>query len=70
MNEQRQQEYFNLIQNLLNCRSHDEILETLVASQELVDFGFLQTLEAKGAMFSQQGDENKANWGANVLQCN
>ncbi|OYD95479.1 hypothetical protein CDG76_11030 [Nostoc sp. 'Peltigera membranacea cyanobiont' 210A] len=62
MNEQRQQEYFNLIQSLLNCRSHDEILKTLEASQELVDFGFLQMLEAKRAMFSQQGDENKANW--------
>ncbi|MFN6463582.1 MAG: hypothetical protein RMZ41_017445 [Nostoc sp. DedVER02] len=25
MNEQRQQAYFNLIQNLLNCRSDNEV---------------------------------------------
>ncbi|MEH2142483.1 CHAT domain-containing tetratricopeptide repeat protein [Nostoc sp.] len=62
MNEQRQQAYVNLIQSLLNCRSNDEVGEILAANQELVDVGFLQTLEAKAAMFSQQGYENTANW--------
>ncbi|MGH7999464.1 MAG: CHAT domain-containing protein, partial [Brasilonema sp.] len=62
MNEQRQQAYFNLIQRLLNCRSHDAIQEILAANQELLDVGFLQTVEAVGEMFSQQGDENTANW--------
>ncbi|MBR8834132.1 MAG: CHAT domain-containing protein [Stigonema ocellatum SAG 48.90 = DSM 106950] len=62
MNEQRQQDYLNLIQSLLNCRSHDEVREILAANQELVDVGFLQTVEAVGEMFSQQGDESTANW--------
>ncbi|MEH2088831.1 MAG: hypothetical protein V7K61_19185, partial [Nostoc sp.] len=62
MNEQRQQAYLNFIQSLLNCSSHDEVGEILAANQELVDVGFLQTLEAKAAMFSQQGYENTASW--------
>jgi tetratricopeptide (TPR) repeat protein len=33
----------------------------LAANQELLDAGFLQTIEAAGEMFSQQGDENTAN---------
>ncbi|NMG07169.1 CHAT domain-containing protein [Brasilonema sp. UFV-L1] len=61
MNEQRQQDYFNLIQSLLNCRSHDEVPEILAANQELLDVGFLQTVEAEAEMFSQQGIESS--WG-------
>ncbi|WP_141699942.1 tetratricopeptide repeat protein, partial [Nostoc sp. KVJ20] len=61
MNQQRQQAYFNLIQNLLNCPS-DQEPEILAANQELVDVGFLQTVEATGEMFLQQGDENTTNW--------
>ncbi|MBD2492442.1 CHAT domain-containing protein [Aulosira sp. FACHB-615] len=66
MNEQRQQAYFNLIQCLLNCHSHDEIREILAQNQPLVDVGFLQTVEAVAQMFSQQGDENAANWLQNL----
>jgi CHAT domain-containing protein len=62
MNEQRQQAYFNLIQSLLNCRSHNQVQEILAANQELVDLGFLQSVEAAAAMFSLQGYENTANW--------
>lgn len=62
MNEQRQQAYLNLIQHLLNCRTNDEFQETLAANQELVDIGFLQTIEAVAQRFSQQGDETTANW--------
>ncbi|MEH2079713.1 MAG: hypothetical protein V7K89_06780, partial [Nostoc sp.] len=62
MNEQRQQAYLNLIQCLLNCRTNDEFQETLAANQELVDIGFLQTIEAVAQRFSQQGDEKRANW--------
>ncbi|NMG23106.1 hypothetical protein DP116_28370, partial [Brasilonema bromeliae SPC951] len=61
MNEQRQQDYLNLIQLLLNCRSDDEIREILPANQELLDVDFLQTVEAEAQKFSQQGDENTAN---------
>ncbi|WP_256874953.1 hypothetical protein [Nostoc sp. C052] len=62
MNEQRQQAYLNLIQRLLNCRTNDEFQETLAGNQELVDIGFLQTIEAEAQRFSQQGDETRANW--------
>ncbi|MBG1243578.1 CHAT domain-containing protein [Nostoc sp. NZL] len=62
MNDQRQQAYVNLIQSLLNCRTNDEFQETLTANQELVDIGFLQTIEAVAQRFLQQGDEKTANW--------
>ncbi|MCC5645029.1 tetratricopeptide repeat protein, partial [Nostoc sp. CHAB 5824] len=62
MNEQRQQAYLNLIQHLLNCPTNDEFQETLAANQELVDIGFLQTIEAVAQRFSEQGDETTANW--------
>ena len=62
MNEQHQQAYLNLIQRLLNCSTNDEFQETLAANQELVDIGFLQTIEAVAQRFSQQGDEETANW--------
>jgi hypothetical protein len=61
MNEQRQQAYIKLIQRLLNCPTNDEFQETLAANQELVDIGFLQTIEAVAQRFSQQGDETTAN---------
>jgi tetratricopeptide (TPR) repeat protein len=61
MNEQRQQAYFDLIQSLLNCPSGEEP-EILAANQDLLDAGFLQAVEAAAQMFSQQGDENTANW--------
>jgi tetratricopeptide (TPR) repeat protein len=65
MNEQRQQAYFNLIQSLLNCPSGEES-EILAANQELLDTGFLQTIEAVVQMFSPQGDKNTANWLRNL----
>ncbi|WP_414516802.1 CHAT domain-containing protein [Nostoc sp. PCC 9305] len=66
MNEQRQQAYLNLIQRLLNCPANDEFQETLAANQELVDIGFLQTIKAVAQTFSQQRDENTANWLRNL----
>ncbi|MBP5972291.1 CHAT domain-containing protein [Brasilonema sp. CT11] len=65
MNEQRQQDYFNLIQLLLSCPNGEEP-EILSANQELVDVGFLQTLEAVADMFSLEQDENTANWLRNL----
>ncbi|MEA5601573.1 CHAT domain-containing tetratricopeptide repeat protein [Nostoc sp. UHCC 0252] len=66
MNEHRQQAYFDLIQSLLNCGSHDEVQEVLAANEELVDVGFLQAVEAAAVMSSQQGYENTANWLRNL----
>ena len=62
MDEQRQQTYLQLIQNLLNCSSNDEFQEILSANKELLDAGFLETVETTAQMFSQQGDEKTANW--------
>ena len=62
MDEQRQQDYLQLIQSLLNCRSKDQVQEILTAKHDLLDVGFLQMLEAQTQKYSQQGDENTANW--------
>ncbi|MCP6763242.1 MAG: hypothetical protein NHB32_31700 [Fischerella sp. CENA71] len=56
MNEQRQPDYFKLIQSLFNCRSHDKIQEILAANQNLVDAGFLQMVEAEAKMTIQLED--------------
>ncbi|MBD2251167.1 CHAT domain-containing protein [Nostoc parmelioides FACHB-3921] len=61
MNEQRQQAYLNLIRSLLDSPSGEEA-EILAVNQELLDAGFVQTVEEVAQMFSQQGDENTANW--------
>ncbi|MEH2111611.1 CHAT domain-containing protein [Nostoc sp.] len=61
MNEQHQQAYLNLIRSLLESPSAEEA-EILAANQELLDAGFVQTVEEVAQMFSQQGDENTANW--------
>ena len=61
MNEQRQQTYLNLIHSLLDAPSGEES-KILAAHQDLLDAGLVQMLEAVAAMFSQQGDENTANW--------
>jgi CHAT domain-containing protein len=66
MNNQHQEAHIKLIQSLMSCHSYDEIRKILVANQELVDFGFLQTLEAATEMYLQQGDENTANWFRNL----
>ncbi|QIR41292.1 CHAT domain-containing protein [Tolypothrix sp. PCC 7910] len=61
MNEQRQQAYLNLIRSLLDSPNGEEP-EILAANQELLDAGFVQMVEEVAQMFSQQGDENTANW--------
>ncbi len=61
MNEKRQQAYINLIQDLLNCPIGKEP-EILAANRDLLDVGFLQTVEAQAEIALQQGDENTANW--------
>ncbi|MDZ7969419.1 MAG: tetratricopeptide repeat protein [Nostoc sp. DedSLP03] len=65
MNEQRQQAYYQLIQNLLSCPNGEES-EILAANTELLDAGFLQVLAAVADDFAQQGEENTANWLRNL----
>ena len=61
MNEQRQQAYFNLIQSLLNCRSHDEILEILVANQNLLDDSLVQKMLKRASYLLKQSELDLAN---------
>ncbi len=51
MNQERQEAYLNLIQQLLDCQSWEEP-EILRANQELLDAGFLQVLQAVTETFS------------------
>ncbi len=60
MDEQRRQDYLNLIQALLNCRSWEEINNILNAHQNLIDEGLLQVMEQVVAWLAQQGDGNRA----------
>ena len=60
MDEQRQQAYVKLIRNLLSCPDGEEP-EILAAHQELLDAGLLEMVEAAAQMFSQEGDEDRAN---------
>jgi predicted metal-dependent enzyme (double-stranded beta helix superfamily) len=65
MNEQRLKAYYQLIESLLNCTDGEEA-EILAANQELLDAGFVQTVEEVAQMCSQHGDENTANWLQNL----
>ncbi|AFZ25074.1 hypothetical protein Cylst_2881 [Cylindrospermum stagnale PCC 7417] len=65
MNEQRQQAYHQLIKELLSCPNVEEP-GILQAHQDLLDAGFLPTLEAVAEYFAQQGNENNAGWLRNL----
>ncbi|WP_228014452.1 tetratricopeptide repeat protein [Fortiea sp. LEGE XX443] len=65
MNEQRLQAYYQLIQTLLSCSSGEEP-EILAANTELLDTGFVRVVAAVAENFSQQGEENTANWLRNL----
>nr|MDZ8282290.1 CHAT domain-containing protein [Nostoc sp. ChiSLP01] len=61
MNEQRLQDYYQLIQTLLSCPSGEKP-EILAANTELLDAGFLRVLEPAVEYYSQQGDNNTASF--------
>ncbi len=63
----RQQAYSRLIQSLLNCGNDDEVSQTLVENQELIDAGFLRAVEMVAQTLSQNGEENIANWLQNLV---
>ncbi|MBD2384062.1 CHAT domain-containing protein [Cylindrospermum sp. FACHB-282] len=65
MNEQRQQAYLQLIDELLSCPNGEEP-GILQAHQDLLDADFLQTVEAVAEYFAQQGNENNAGWLRNL----
>ncbi|MFN9407319.1 MAG: CHAT domain-containing protein [Dolichospermum sp.] len=61
MDEQRLQAYYQLIQQLLSC-PHGEEAAILQSNRELLDVGFLQVVVRVAGIFTQQGEENTANW--------
>ncbi|MBD2498653.1 CHAT domain-containing protein [Nostoc sp. FACHB-280] len=61
MNPELQQAYLKLIRSLLDSPNGEEP-EILAANQELLDAGFVQTVEEVAQMCSQHGDEKTANW--------
>ena len=61
MDEQRLQAYYQLIQQLLSCPNGEEAA-ILQANTELLDVGFLQAVVGVAETFTQQGEENTANW--------
>ncbi|MGA9381744.1 MAG: tetratricopeptide repeat protein, partial [Phormidium sp.] len=66
MDENRVQNYLNLIQQLLNCPSGEEP-EILQANSQLLDLEFLQVGEAVAAQLAEAGNENEANFLRNLV---
>jgi tetratricopeptide (TPR) repeat protein/CHAT domain-containing protein len=61
MNEQRQQAYLNLIEELLNCHEGQE-LEILQANSLLVDKKLLTLMELVAADMAEKTEANATNW--------
>jgi DNA-binding phage protein len=61
MNEERSQDYLNLIDALLNCPSGEEP-QILNANQDLLDAGLLQALAQVAEFLEQRGDRNVADF--------
>src|SRR4028119_34681 len=64
MDEHRLEAYLNLIQQLLDCPSGEE-LDILNANRELADAGLVQVMEQVAERMAQQGDGN-AEWLQNL----
>ena len=68
MNEQRLQEYLNLIQALLECPNGEEIINTLTAHPHLLDPDLVEVMRHLAAMIAQDGYENNAIFLTNLAQ--
>ena len=60
MNEQPNQAYLNLIQELLNCPSTWEVNEMLRDNWDLVEADLLPIMRQEAARLHQEGDPSKA----------
>ena len=60
VDEQRLSAYLNLIQTLLNCRSGEEVSETLAANEELIDADLVRVMEGVATELSEQGENDAA----------
>jgi hypothetical protein len=67
MNEQRNEAYLNLINQLLTCNEGDEA-EILQENQELFDQGLIEVMTAVAQQFEGTGRENEAQWLINIAQ--
>ena len=59
MTQERQLEYFNLIDQLLQCPNGQEP-EVLEAQLDLVDAGFVETMLQVASSFAHQGNQDGA----------
>lgn len=59
MTEERQTQYFNLIDELLQCPNGQEP-EVLEAKPELIDSGLVQSMLQVATMFAHQGNQDGA----------
>ncbi|MEA5621012.1 hypothetical protein VB711_24715 [Cronbergia sp. UHCC 0137] len=59
MTEERQTQYFNLIDELLRCANGQEP-EVLEAQPELIDSGFVHTMLQVATMFAHEGNQDGA----------
>jgi CHAT domain-containing protein len=60
MDEQRQDDYLNLINALLGCTSDEEINRLLDTNQDLINPGLVQMMGQVAEMLTERGDENAA----------
>ena len=67
MNEQRQQAYLNLINQLLSCNEGNEP-RILQENQELLDQGLIEAMIAVAQQFEELGREYEAQWLINIKQ--
>lgn len=59
MSEERQTQYFNLIDELLRCPNGQEP-EVLEAQPELIDSGLIHTMLQVATMFAHEGNQDGA----------
>jgi hypothetical protein len=59
MTDERQTQYFNLIDELLQCPNGQEP-EVLEAKPELIDSGLVQSILQVATMFAHQGNQDGA----------
>ncbi|MFB2891681.1 CHAT domain-containing protein [Aerosakkonemataceae cyanobacterium BLCC-F50] len=62
MDEQRQEDYLNLINTLLGCTNDEEINRVLDANQNLINPGLVQMMGQVREVLAERGDESAANF--------
>ncbi len=68
MNEERRQAYQEIIAQLLNCASNEEVQQVLNANRELVDAGLVQMMIQAAEELGARGDRNRADFLNNLVR--